>query len=292
MYSLPALRRQGDVLATDSRGGSYFSGLNIGPITGTLTLTKSGSTPRTITIPDAAGTVGLLEVANSWTGANTWTTSGSTQTIRTSSTTNANGALSVRNDRNSGSYDLQFSVPGSAFTGYGLVAADTAVLYSVRSLRLVSDSASGEIVLGVGATGGSRVLTCLNGAAYFGTDPGGSELLRVGGATRINGGLVLSNTGATLDMPAAGVLTSSITYGIWAKSSVGLAIRSANSGRIDFDDSTGAVYLRIGTNLLGFFAASGTSKQTVTGSRGGNAALASLLTALANYGLVTDSTTA
>lgn len=34
------------------------------------------------------------------------------------------------------------------------------------------------------------------------------------------------------------------------------------------------------------------SKPTVTGSRGGNAALASLLTALANYGLITDSTTA
>lgn len=34
------------------------------------------------------------------------------------------------------------------------------------------------------------------------------------------------------------------------------------------------------------------SKQTVTGSRGGNAALASLLTALATYGLIIDSTTA
>jgi hypothetical protein len=45
---------------------------------------------------------------------------------------------------------------------------------------------------------------------------------------------------------------------------------------------------------LAFFQTSGTgqSKQTVTGSRGGNAALASLLTALATYGLITDSTTA
>lgn len=34
------------------------------------------------------------------------------------------------------------------------------------------------------------------------------------------------------------------------------------------------------------------SKPTVSGSRGGNAALASLLTALASYGLITDSTTA
>jgi hypothetical protein len=36
----------------------------------------------------------------------------------------------------------------------------------------------------------------------------------------------------------------------------------------------------------------GTAKPTVTGAKGGNAALASLMTALAGFGLVTDSTTA
>ena len=40
---------------------------------------------------------------------------------------------------------------------------------------------------------------------------------------------------------------------------------------------------------IGFFGTSKTTKKTVTGSRGSNAALASLLTALANYGLITDS---
>lgn len=43
---------------------------------------------------------------------------------------------------------------------------------------------------------------------------------------------------------------------------------------------------------LGFYGAAVQTKQTVTGSRGGNAALASLLTALATYGLITDGTTA
>lgn len=43
---------------------------------------------------------------------------------------------------------------------------------------------------------------------------------------------------------------------------------------------------------VGFNGTSPIAKPTVTGSRGGNAALASLLTALANYGLITDSTTA
>ena len=43
---------------------------------------------------------------------------------------------------------------------------------------------------------------------------------------------------------------------------------------------------------IGFFGTSPTTKPTVTGSRGGNAALTSLLTALATLGLITNSTTA
>lgn len=44
--------------------------------------------------------------------------------------------------------------------------------------------------------------------------------------------------------------------------------------------------------LAGFFNTTATTKKTVTGSRGGNAALASLLTQLAAYGLITDSSSA
>ncbi|MEU3826464.1 hypothetical protein AB0F36_14265 [Streptomyces sp. NPDC029080] len=42
---------------------------------------------------------------------------------------------------------------------------------------------------------------------------------------------------------------------------------------------------------LGFYEATAAAKPTVTGSRGGNAALASLISALATLGLITDSTT-
>jgi hypothetical protein len=47
-----------------------------------------------------------------------------------------------------------------------------------------------------------------------------------------------------------------------------------------------------GAGGLAFFNGTATTKQTVTGSRGGNAALASLLTALAAYGLITNSSSA
>lgn len=45
-------------------------------------------------------------------------------------------------------------------------------------------------------------------------------------------------------------------------------------------------------STTGFNNTAPIAKPTVTGSRGGNAALASLLTALASYGLITDSSTA
>jgi hypothetical protein len=50
-------------------------------------------------------------------------------------------------------------------------------------------------------------------------------------------------------------------------------------------------FRHLGTNL-GFYNATAVAKPSITGSRGGNAALASLLTQLATLGLVTDSTTA
>ncbi|MFI2620410.1 hypothetical protein [Streptomyces sp. NPDC018584] len=45
-------------------------------------------------------------------------------------------------------------------------------------------------------------------------------------------------------------------------------------------------------STLGFYGATAVAKPTVSGSRGGNAALTSLLTALAQLGLITDTTTA
>lgn len=55
-----------------------------------------------------------------------------------------------------------------------------------------------------------------------------------------------------------------------------------------------AIRIRGGSSAtqLGFFGTTPAAKQTVSGSRGGNAGLASLLTALATLGLITDSSSA
>lgn len=54
----------------------------------------------------------------------------------------------------------------------------------------------------------------------------------------------------------------------------------------------GTKNLSLGSSSMGFYGTSPVAKPSVTGSRGGNAALASLLTQLAALGLITDSTTA
>ncbi|HVV25257.1 MAG TPA: hypothetical protein VHF06_37850, partial [Pseudonocardiaceae bacterium] len=68
----------------------------------------------------------------------------------------------------------------------------------------------------------------------------------------------------------------------------------ANASTVPSTNPTGGGVLYCEGGALKFRGSSGdifnTAKQTVTGSRGGNAALASLLTALANAGLITDST--
>lgn len=66
------------------------------------------------------------------------------------------------------------------------------------------------------------------------------------------------------------------------------------SDRVHFQDVGGVIRHMTFKNdgAVGFFGAGGVTRPTITGSRGGNAALASLLTALSQLGLITDSTTA
>ena len=56
--------------------------------------------------------------------------------------------------------------------------------------------------------------------------------------------------------------------------------------------SGGTMSIELDNGKLGFFNTTAIAKPTVTGARGGNAALASVLTELANLGLITDSSTA
>lgn len=81
--------------------------------------------------------------------------------------------------------------------------------------------------------------------------------------------------------------TLHMTVGVSGTSSINLAASTS----LDLQYN-GTSRIKVDSTGTGFFAAAPVAKPTVTGSRGGNAALASLLTALANLGLITDSSTA
>lgn len=73
----------------------------------------------------------------------------------------------------------------------------------------------------------------------------------------------------------------------------GLSAAAPDYGTSELRNATGAARVSAGgaADGVAFHGTAPIAKPTVTGSRGGNAALASLLTALANYGLITDGTT-
>lgn len=96
-----------------------------------------------------------------------------------------------------------------------------------------------------------------------------------------------------------GIAPASMGFSLASSGTPGeaIGIQATGGGDVGVDAQTGV--LRVGTaaTKLQFFApnlatGAGSVKLTVTGSRGGNAALASLLTALAAYGLIVDGTSA
>jgi hypothetical protein len=97
-------------------------------------------------------------------------------------------------------------------------------------------------------------------------------------------GLEFDSDGAAFGAGSTGILAYdrvAAGYVALTVAASSITLRATNTPRI-VANGTG----------IGFFGATPVAKPTVTGSRGGNAALASALTALASEGLITDSTTA
>lgn len=192
------------------------------------------------------------------------------------------------------SHDQCFYVPGvGALRGGVRVTADqiaansiTASKINVTSLSAISANI-GTVTAGtidanviVAADSFTAPVAAFNSASFDDIDikSGAASM----GTIEPN---VTTATGIRLD-PAAGLPTE---FG-------GAISRSFRAlGNVVVDGSltaSGSVFLTNATgDTVSFHGAAGSTKQTITGSRGGNAALANLLTALANLGLITDSTT-
>jgi len=82
------------------------------------------------------------------------------------------------------------------------------------------------------------------------------------------------------------------TSQILHKGSGSFTIKAEDAGSSLVFATNAATRISMNDTGIGFFGATAAAKPTVTGSRGGNAALADLLTELATLGLITDSSTA
>lgn len=137
-----------------------------------------------------------------------------------------------------------------------------------------------------GATGTAGVAHLQGGAGGSTSGTGGNAMVEGGAAaTHGDGGSVLINGGAAASTGGAKT-GGSITL------TPGALAGGGADGTVKLKTAGGTTRIEVDSTGLGFFATAPVAKPTITGSRGGNAALASLLTGLANLGLITDSTTA
>lgn len=171
-----------------------------------------------------------------------------------------------------------------------------------------------------GAAGSSGQLLYNNAGAIDGASGitvVGSETALAFGATPATSGAIRGSNGFTLQVRNAGNTANITTLFLGGDDVVyvgdgttnpELDLRAANFVDIDIGVNleyrfSSAAFDMNGNNLqevgdfdhdgtnLGFYGTAPTTKKTVMGARNGNAALASLLTQLAAYGLLTDSTT-
>jgi len=218
-------------------------------------LTISGS--NEISLTSEVG--GILPVGNGGTGANTLTDS----------------AVLLGN----GTAAVQGASPGTA--GYVLTSNGAGVDPSFQAV-------SAAMVVGNAVTGGgaSRILfqdissnlATSVGLKYFSTSP--EHLNLKDSYINIDNTLGTDTQGVVIALTGVGGTTH---YGIYVTVGTG-ATNNYSLFLVDGD-------MRFGNSAskVGFYGTASVAKPTVTGSRGANAALASLLTALAGLGLLTDS---
>jgi hypothetical protein len=291
-------RSAADTLATDD---SLTVGASLTVTTATVSPTVRGSTA-------SGGTLTLNSTSNATKGKIVFGTSAYDE---------VNNRLGVGN-----------AIPAVALDVTGQITASTIMQSPTQqggtgsagtlTLTSTSNATKGKILFGTSAYDEANNRLGVGNASP--TVP-----LDVTGNTAISGTLTLGGD-ATLTRSAAGVITT--TAELWRTASntftgaylaqvTGDAVPRLNiqgDGKHEWGDGSTTrdtnlyrsaagvlktdtalhvttVFRHLGTTL-GFYNTAAATKQAVTGSRGGNAALASLLTALATVGLVTDSSTA
>lgn len=180
------------------------------------------------------------------------------------------GAMSLTNNLITGLSGGQ-TILGGTGSGESLTISSTA--HATKGVIAIgTTTASGNVVFGstsvpTGVTAGQVAFT--------------KEIIMTGGAE-----VRFARTSDGVQVGMIQFDTANNRVQINSNSSAGKVALRANATTVFEIDISG------GNTRIGFFATTPAVKQTVTGAKGSNAALGSLLTALAAYGLVTDSSSA
>jgi len=194
----------------------------------------------------------------------------------------ANARMTVGVTINQGANDdevlaFKSSDVGHAFTGTGGTEADTYLAITKR------DAAGGGILMTIANdANGSAIALRLNASIGVAADTAKST--SGSGIIDLRPHLVSGNTFANVGANGNLVAIRNNATTRWIVDAEGDTWQSGGAtlgGDLDHDGSN-----------VGFYDTAPAARQTVTGSRGGNAALQSLLTALSTIGLITDSSTA
>ena len=178
-------------------------------ITNTLTLSKSGSTARTATFPDAAITVAGLSLAQSWSGI---------QTFAAASTIMGTDPGGGEMLRVGGSARLNGNVISAPASGDPILSAtrstgEVAIIAAISGTGYIGTQSNHPVAFATNNT--VRATITAAGSMVIGTEPGGSDLFRIGGALTINSTRILSTKTSFTNgaAAAAGTLTNAPAAG-------------------------------------------------------------------------------
>ena len=211
------------------------------------------------------------------------------------STTGDTRKVDVAGDTMTGELVLPDSSPDTA-----LAAASKGYVDGVAATKVTKPATSTDNA--VARFDGTTGLVIQNSTVIIGDD----------GSVTVTGDLTLQGTnkayrfrrsGSALDLDATGVdlLISNFSgtaFDGTQRAYLRLSADAQNlqvAGKVEFVDTPYGATRHVldgAANTLGFHGATAVPKQTVTGSRGGNAALADLLTKLATLGLIVDGSSA
>ena len=253
--------------------------------------------PTSYTLPDATtGAIGGVEIQFTKSGAHP-------VALTTDSLNVVSGAVGLDSFGRAA-----ISVQGT------LASPDTTAAFSVaRTVARSGNAESGVLIYGNdaptgGASTGELLQLASGGADRFHINQDGTLVITASEATTnantplaslgvISTGTPAAGFGGSLDFALANASGLINAAGRLAASWI-VPTSGATTSRLAlfaYDTTNAREGLRIDSSgsaaMLGFYGGSAVVKPTVSGSKGSNAALTSLMTALANLGLVTNSTT-